>query len=452
GVYAYVTCFFSMEDGSVTTYYTIGGDFTEIEMINTSGDTWFGEIPTPPYETTVSYYIEGIDGTGQSTTAPENAPDSLYSFYVGVDLIPPTMTLVEGPPNTVNLFGPYGPFTITAWDMQGINQSEVIMYHQVNDEAESEIALSPTGGENEYGLDGLDLERQLNSGDIVHYYFTAVDEANDPNMSRLPENGTFELLMADAETFEGFEVTGIDRWITEGAWTLTDQYSHSGDYSMIFGSPYPDNADDLAYMDFGYDLSPYTAARITLYHKNLIRDGDTCFVMISGDGGQGWTPVGSITGIAGPAFLYNEFDISSALNPNDHDYRVGFRFVSDASDNWAGLFLDDIGWAIGPMTGVDEVVVELPVEISLSQNYPNPFNPQTNISFALPNDSHVSLYVYDLLGRRVVRLIDEKMNAGSYTITWDGRDAGGNETSSGIYFYRLSTEQGVRQEKMTLLR
>ena len=81
GVYADVTSFFSMEDGSVTTYYTFGGDFEEIEMVNTSGDTWHGEIPTPPYETTVSYYIEAIDEAGLSSTAPENAPDSLYTFY-----------------------------------------------------------------------------------------------------------------------------------------------------------------------------------------------------------------------------------------------------------------------------------------------------------------------------------------------------------------------------------
>lgn len=451
-IYADVTSFFSMEDGSVSVYYTTGGDFEEIELVNTSGDTYYGEIPTPPYESTVSYYIEGVDGAGQSATVPESAPDSLYSFFFGTDAIPPTITLIEGPPNTVNLFGPYGPFIITARDNLEIDESEVILHYRVNDEAESEIALEPTYNEDEYGLDWLDLERQLNSGDIVNHYYTALDEAGSPNMGRLPESGDFELLMADAETFEDFEDFGIDRWNTEGDWRLSYDHHRSDSSSMIFGEPYPNNADDLAYMDFGYDLSPYTAASITVYHKNLIRDGDTCFVMISGDGGQAWTTVGSITGIAGPGFVFSEFDISTALNPNDHDYRVGFRFVSDASNNWTGIFLDDIGWGIGPMTGVDEFVAELPTELSLNQNYPNPFNPHTNISFALANDSHVSLDVYDLLGRRVVRLIDEKMNAGSYTITWNGRDAVGNETSSGIYFYRLSTEQGVRQEKMTLLR
>ncbi len=450
-VYADVTSFFSMEDGSVSTYYTTGGDFIEIEMINTSGDTYYGEIPTPPYETTVSYYIEGIDGAGQSATAPENAPDSLYSFYFGTDVIPPTMTFVEGPPNTVNLFGPYGPFIITAWDNLGIDESEVILHYRVNDEAESEIPLEPTYNEDEFGLDWLDLERQLNSGDIVHHYFTALDEANDPNTGRLPESGTFELVMADAETFEDFEEFGIDRWSTEGDWELSN-LGHNGGYALGYGPGYPDNADDMAYMDFTYDMSPYTQARITLFHRNSLTDGDTCLVLITNNGGTTWNTVGGITGQPGSSYIYDEYDISMALDPDEHDYRIGFRFVSDDDTNVGIVVLDDIGWGIGPMTGVDQFVAELPRDLSLSQNYPNPFNPQTNISFALANDSHVSLDVYDLLGRRVVRLIDEKMNAGSYTVTWDGRDAGGNEISSGIYFYRLSTEQGVRQEKMTLLR
>ncbi len=205
-------------------------------------------------------------------------------------------------------------------------------------------------------------------------------------------------------------------------------------------------------MDFGYDLSPYSQARITLFRRNSLADGDTCLVLISNDGGSTWYTVGGITGQPGSSFIYDEYDISTALNPDEHDYRIGFRFVSDENTNVGIVILDDIGWAIGPMTGVDELAVELPGEISLNQNYPNPFNPETKISFALPQDSHVSLDIFDLLGRRVVRLIDGEINAGSYTVTWDGRDAGGKEASSGIYFYRLSTDQGVRQEKMTLLR
>jgi hypothetical protein len=450
-VSANVVSFFSMEGGSVTTYYSFDDEFTEIEMENTSGDVWECVIPNPPYETTVSYYIEAIDGAGQMSTSPENAPDSVYSFYFGTDVIPPTLELLEFPPNTVNLFGPYGPFIITAWDVHGVDESDVLLHYRVNDEEEGTINLAPTGNDNEFSLDLLDLDRQLNSGDIVYCYFTAFDEANTPNMGRLPESGDFELVMANYEIFEEFEEYGIDRWFVEGSWNWREP-GYNGGHSLSFGPSYPNNADDMAYMEFGYDLSPYDEARICLMHRNALI-GDTCFVLATGDGGSSWSTVGFITGYPGNSFVYDEYDISPVLDPDNHDHRVGFRFISDSNQNAGILFLDNIGWVVGPVTDIDtEQTAAVPERFSLSQNYPNPFNPATNIYMELPSNSNVRLEIYDIMGRKVTTLIDEDMNAGGYTIRWDGRDSHGNQASSGIYFYRLSTDFGVRQAKMTLLK
>ena len=66
--------------------------------------------------------------------------------------------------------------------------------------------------------------------------------------------------------------------------------------------------------------------------------------------------------------------------------------------------------------------------------------------------SKASLEVYDLLGRRIAKIIDGELDAGQYTIIWDGKDSNGDAVSSGIYFYRLTTEFGVKQAKMTLLK
>ena len=451
GVSADVFSFFSMDDGSVTTYYSLGDDFIELSMTNISGDTWYAEIPQPPYETMVSYYIEAIDGAGLTATSPENAPDSVYRFYVGVDVVPPSMELVESPPNTVNLMGPYGPFIITATDANGVNESEVIMHYLVNDETEDETYLAPTGNESEFGLDLLDLDRQLNTGDVIHFYFTAFDEANTPNQGRLPEDGSFELVMADHELFEDFEEFGLDRWSVDAEWELSDTYYHSPDHGLIYWPDSPVAGDYLANMDFDYDLSPYSQARVTFYHKDAVLGDDSCLVVASGNGGEDWTTVGSIVGIHGPSFVYDEVDISPVLNPDDHDYRIGFRMATGGTSP-TFFFVDDIGWAVGPTSGVEETPVEMPHSLALNQNYPNPFNPQTSISFALPENSHVTLDIFDLLGRRVTRLVDKDMSAGNYSVIWDGRDSGGADAASGIYFYRLSTDYGARQEKMTLLR
>jgi len=452
GVDANVYSFFSMEGGSVTILYSYnGGGYSETSMVNTSGSAWHGEIPRPSYGTTIGYYIEAVDGSGFSNTSPENAPDSVYSFFFGADIIPPIFDLIDFPPNTVNLFGPYGPFIITAWDMHGIDESSVKMHYRINDETENELILAPTGNENEYALNSLDLDRQLNSGDVIHCYFTAYDQAHTPNLGRLPQSGNFNLAMVLSEVFEDFEEFGIDRWNVEGSWSWHEPGLNGG-HSLAFGPNYPNNVDDMAYMDFGCDLSPYSEARISLYHRNAILGGDTCFVEASNNAGINWTQVGFITGYEGNSFNYDEYSISSLLSPESHDYRVGFRFVSDPNTSAGILNIDNIGWVVQNMTDVRETNVNLPNDLSLRQNYPNPFNPETNIYFELPSRSMVNLEIYDVLGRKIATLIEKEMNAGGYTIRWDGKDASGNAVSSGIYFYRLVTESGERQAKMTLLK
>jgi flagellar hook assembly protein FlgD len=89
---------------------------------------------------------------------------------------------------------------------------------------------------------------------------------------------------------------------------------------------------------------------------------------------------------------------------------------------------------------------------TLSQNYPNPFNPTTEISFALPSAGHVSLEVYNVLGQRVVTLVDGYREAGEHFVQWNSTDASGNQVSSGVYFYRLVAGQFVETKKMVLLK
>jgi hypothetical protein len=90
---------------------------------------------------------------------------------------------------------------------------------------------------------------------------------------------------------------------------------------------------------------------------------------------------------------------------------------------------------------------ELPLRFSLQQNYPNPFNPVTTIKYSLAASEHVKLIVYDLRGRQVAILIDEKQNAGPHQISFDGRNL-----ASGIYFYRLNAGSYVDEKRMLLLK
>lgn len=90
---------------------------------------------------------------------------------------------------------------------------------------------------------------------------------------------------------------------------------------------------------------------------------------------------------------------------------------------------------------------DLPKEYALSQNYPNPFNPSTKINFSLPLRSHVTLAIYDILGRHIATLVDTEMNAGIHTLQWNAQ-----QNASGVYILRMVTEQGVFTKKMMLIK
>ena len=88
----------------------------------------------------------------------------------------------------------------------------------------------------------------------------------------------------------------------------------------------------------------------------------------------------------------------------------------------------------------------------LRQNYPNPFNPITTINYHLPKSSEVELAVYNLLGQKIRLLVNSRQPAGSYEIEWDGVDGWGNEAASGVYIYRLKTQDRILSKKMILLK
>ena len=88
----------------------------------------------------------------------------------------------------------------------------------------------------------------------------------------------------------------------------------------------------------------------------------------------------------------------------------------------------------------------------LNQNYPNPFNPETNISFDMPANGKAKLDIYNVKGQLVKTLFDGVATFGRNSLVWDSTDNGGNTVTSGIYFYRLSTENHKETRKMMLMK
>jgi len=101
---------------------------------------------------------------------------------------------------------------------------------------------------------------------------------------------------------------------------------------------------------------------------------------------------------------------------------------------------------------VKKPLADMPCEFSMSQNYPNPFNAQTLFTLSLPEETQVNIVVYNVMGQKVKTLMDDCLNAGIYTITWDGTNESNQNVSSGIYFYRIVNQENVVTKKMTLMK
>jgi photosystem II stability/assembly factor-like uncharacterized protein len=240
--------------------------------------------------------------------------------------------------------------------------------------------------------------------------------------------------------------------------------------------------------DGGNSWQPYTTSFTNSTtvsftdEQNGIASGDATDKSI--DGGLTWTTAsGQIAGnvVAGSAvkgvdgrwyFIFG--------NEVYKTYDQGDNFVMDymQTNNFNSIDVELIqvgenfwvtGYAVGEMgtiakyvelllaTDVEEIETYIPESYTLKQNFPNPFNPTTTIEFALPFASDVKLSIYNILGQKVITLLNEQRSAGNHSVVWNATDSYGSKLSSGIYFYKLNAagidgNEFVDIRKMVLLK
>jgi hypothetical protein len=148
----------------------------------------------------------------------------------------------------------------------------------------------------------------------------------------------------------------------------------------------------------------------------------------------------------------NKISFTSITGPNSNSYAGENTYVgvNNISASVATMTADfQVAFAAG-LEWSDKGL--LPCGAQLGQNYPNPFNPSTSIDISLQKDSEIKLNIYDILGRQVRNLLDNYYRAGEVTALWDGKDNNGNQVPSGIYLYKLITDDGELVKKMLLLK
>ncbi len=245
---------------------------------------------------------------------------------------------------------------------------------------------------------------------------------------------------------------GFGQWVTgSGGWDVKNTNSHSPVNSFTDSKTgnYKNNVNNSMTLINPINTSAKDGLILSFWQKyDTQLDKDFCKVEVSSNNGTTWQQAGSYTGTVASVHEAR-IDITKYAN-HSSQVKIRFRLTSDKSGAADGWYVDDItvtGYNYsgqGPLTAKENTN---PYRFSLSQNYPNPFNPSTVIKYSVANTGNVTLKIYDILGREVKTLVNEMQNAGSYNIEFNA-----SNFASGVYFYRLESDNFTDIKKMILIK
>jgi hypothetical protein len=319
-----------------------------------------------------------------------------------------------------------------------------LLKYSVNNGAEQSGTFQKVGPD-DY-LASIVPSSALSSGDIVSYYVIAKDVSVAKNEARYPSTGMKQFIIG-REILDDFENLQSGKW-NLGLWNYTSQFEHNGEYSLTDSpdSTYTPNSERTATIIDDYDLSPFSKAVLRFYRRNTIHPTDTFHLEITNDGVQ-WSSLKKVTN-NNTSWVREELSLNEFVGVGNNDIKIRFRFKSDGTDQRDGVYIDDMEILTNDLTvGVSEQVAAIPTEYSLHQNYPNPFNPSTTIKYAVPEESRITLSVFDILGREVETLVNEVKQPGNYQLHFNAF-----RLASGIYFYKLSAKGFTDIKKMMLIK
>jgi len=163
--------------------------------------------------------------------------------------------------------------------------------------------------------------------------------------------------------------------------------------------------------------------------------------------GSNFLSVSPVFGTISPGNNQNIF--LAVNNMNDLGLHYGSIFVSsnDPDENMVEI---PVTVVVEPLGIGDNNL--LPTEFALHQNYPNPFNPKTSVRYDLPDNAHVNIIIYDMLGRQVKELVNDHQDAGFKSIIWNATNDFGKPAAAGVYLYKIQAGDFIQTKKMVLLK
>ena len=203
------------------------------------------------------------------------------------------------------------------------------------------------------------------------------------------------------------------------------------------------------YITFLYSQVDYQSDIQPIFNNNCIfchQNGGSATLNLatySGTMTGGWSGPAIVVGDHQNSLLYQRIiqptGTDGSMPPNDPLSQSQIDLIAQWIDEGAGNSLS-----------TDDVF--LPKGYTLHQNYPNPFNPTTLIRYDLPQDAFVKITVFNMYGKVIKTIINEKKSSGSKFIHWDATNNQGKPVSSGVYLYRIKIDNFMQTKKMIFIK
>ncbi len=255
--------------------------------------------------------------------------------------------------------------------------------------------------------------------------------------------------------------SGTSRWTKSGNQTqwdtsFCDYFTEGHSFADSRYGNSKNNTNNYFTLNDSINLIGAVNPRLEFFTKSASElNYDYTRVQVSTNFGTSWTNIAGryTTTLSGQpsyhgnrSWVHEQFNLNSFIGQR---IKIRFNYFTDGGVPGDGFYFDNFRVVdyTNTVIGIINIGGNIPTRFALSQNYPNPFNPKTIINYELPITNYVSLKVYDVLGKEVVTLVNEKQNAGTYEVDFDG-----SNFPSGVYYYKLVATDYTETKKMILIK
>ncbi len=381
----------------VRLFYRINlGTWLNVPMVDQGNNLYTFSLPSPVPGWNVNYYVQATDDSSNVTLDPAEAPFTFYHYIVQE---PQEMSIADA---RVDGDGDFMP-----------------------DLMDSAVILTGVAVSQNFSTDRTDFFLQ-SAGAGINVFFdstqinVSVGDSITANGIISQYNGKTQIQLYKSDRLD-FHIPGTP---------IAPAIVNCGNLGEIDGEQYE--------------------GTLVLVNNVLILEEPDQWPQL------GWSATMTITeGFADSAMLRidQSTDIDGQAQQGPRANITGVLSQYDTSPPYLSYYqlmprmYDDFDWN----TGIEDDI-EMPENYYLAQNYPNPFNPSTNISFGMKKEGNAKITVFNLIGQKITDIVNGKFSAGNHVVEWDGKNSNGNSVSSGIYFYRMETEEYAQTRKMIILK